>query len=211
MRKHKTTIGHIVRPGCAGMSLEHAVRLYLHLLPRSLLPTWRFKGRWNTTGPLETMLGYANCGDGTRGMLKCSMSLRDGAPTISERIAENLLRAICDYVGFASLDEEIPDWPYESCGEAVKSLAGFVNRKTNQPLNASHPRARTIRDVQLILSDSGVSWDSYLSYARDHGSSWRIFGILRQPNEYWSGRGRLATWLEKAMGVMGDLCDWRAA
>lgn len=196
-----TTIGRIIGP-TQNYDLESSLRVHRLLVQRALQPRWRFKGTWVTTGPYETMIGYPSCGSIPS---QTSLSLTAATPLGDSvtRVNQGILRAMCDYSGFAELSEPIPERPFVHCSAAWFRLAAFTGRKTARRLNQCHARARVIHSVGLECGDSGVHFKASVGFnLKPCDSCWSVFHLLRRNPPRWNERLRLATWLEQCADLL---------
>ena len=194
----KTTIGQKIDPHW-NYDLEASLRIQQSLIARAQDPAWRFKGQLVTTGPYETLLGYASCR--SRWDTYLALPVSHGLYRMVRAVNTSILRAMCQYPGFAELSEEAtePPFPAAHCGEAIAVLDALNGRKTVRKLNEFHARARVIRDVRLECSKQGIFFNAYVSFNRKPCESrWSVFTLLcgeRHKWTRWNGRGRLAKWL----------------
>ena len=102
------TIGQVINPSY-NYDLDASLRVHRLLVKRSLAPQWRFKGRWVTTGPFETLLGYPGCGSsyGTTDWASLNLYVRDGLGKMVKVVNRRILDAMCCYPELAMLRETI--------------------------------------------------------------------------------------------------------
>lgn len=194
MGSMKSKIGHLVQ---RFVGLESVLRLHGILVERSLGPEWRFKGKWVTTGPFETLMGYRSCGASSGDVTWCDLYISPlhGEISAFKKIQVLILTALCEYPGLADLNEDVP--VKEGLhGDEFDQLRCYDNGRTRRPLNHSHKRARKVRGVGLVCRSSGV----YLTGRVVLGSSsWGLFWLAVEDEPKWNTRFHLDTWLGEAV------------
>lgn len=203
-----TTIGQVIHPSWS-YDLEASLRVHRMLMLRAKDAKWRFPDRWVTTGPLESLCGYPNCGSSLGSTSWCELRLpvSSGLEAMTRRVNELILNAMCDYPGFASLDEALAN-RFVHCGDAVQELQGFEGGRTRKPLNRCHRRARIVRNVRLESHETGIWLQADVTLS---SSRWGIFWLNRSKAPRWNERLKLATWLERSRNVLNDLVTPKVA
>ena len=190
------TIGSVIHPSWS-YDLESSLRIHRMLMLRAKSPKWRFKGTWVVTGPLESLCGYPGCGSGFGDTSWCSLELLvdSGLEQMTRRVNDLIFRAMCDYPGFASLNEELPNRSFVHCEEAIQSLRVFEGGRTLKPLNSCHKRARSVRNVRIVSHESRITLDADVTLS---GSSWGLFWLNKSQAPKWNDRMSLAKFLNQA-------------
>lgn len=201
-----TTIGHIIDPSWS-YDLESSLRVHAMLLQRARERKWRFHGDWVWTGPFETLCGKPCCGSSLGS--DCTSSFRldlhvsAGLESMVESLNRNILKAMCQYPGFASLDERIST-RFVHCGDAIKALAAYEGGRTREPLNKYHRRARFVRNVRILSSQFGVHLEADVTLT---GSRWDLWSLAKKDAPRWNNRLKLPTWLGRAMTQLDTLVE----
>lgn len=198
------TIGQIINPSWS-YNLEASLRVHRMLLSRAMIPRWRFRGPYVVTGPFETLCGYSGCGTHYGGTSWCSLRLHvaDGLEKIVRRTNDLILRAMCEFSGFAQLDETL-NVPFVNCRSMVDALGKFELSRTRRALNKCHNRARVVRNVAIVSREDGVYMDADVTLG---GSRWGLFWLHGSKSPKWNERLKLATWLSQCEGVLSQLID----
>lgn len=205
--RNTTTIGRVIHPGWS-FDLEANLRVHRMLAERALLPKWRFRTTWVWTGPFETLMGHSNCGTGSPGPhwgMTLSLPVRDGLEPAVDRLKQNILKAICEYPGFASLDETLPDRG-GLCREAFQTLLSYDGGRTKTVMNSHHRAATYVRDVRLECCRDGVYVNADVSFnSKPAESRWGLFYLAHTTRPKWNERLKLHTWLSRASERIGEL------
>ena len=199
----RNTIGQVIHPD-SSHDLEASLRVHSMLVTRSRAEKWRFKGSYVTTGPFEVLMGHPGCGSSSGCTAWCTLRLcaADGLESITRRLNQKIIKAMCSYPDLAALSETVKDQRFIYCGDAIDCLARFERARTCKPLNRCHKRARRVENVRLECSDRGISLGADVTLT---GSSWGLFWLARENSPTWNERNRLATWIRQAARTLDRL------
>ena len=198
--KKVVTIGSVIEPSYE-FNLDASLRVHRMLIERSLNKQWRFKGRWVTTGPFETLMGYPGCGSSLGGTDWASLKLfpRDGVEAMTKQVNRLIWRTMTAFPELAMLREAVPFRPFVHCRDVIDELRMYEKGRTRRQLNSHHKRATLVKNVCLDCRDSGVYLNAVVSFnTQPTESSWGLWWLARSNNPKWNERHRLATWLKSA-------------
>jgi hypothetical protein len=210
-RPYSVTFGNLIY---GASDLDRLLRLHQLLVRRAMDDCWRFVGDWVCTGPYETLMGYPNCGSGlSRTSFEAhelGLRVRDGYDKMCEQLSRRCLQAMCQFKGFASLDEELTPRSYDYTNDAVLALSAFEKSRTKERLNSFHAKARFVSDVRLVSTNSGVCLAATVNYGPRDYSKWSLFSLMRTKPPIWSRRVGLSVFLGRCRNVMAEHCEPKA-
>jgi hypothetical protein len=194
---NKTKIGHLLLSLQSVYCLETALRLHRLLVERSLSKSWRFKNRWVTTGPFETLMGHRSCGTSFDDVtcFHLFLSSSHGEENAVKKLFARILDAMFEYPGLACLNEDVAIAPWAWSHE-FDFLREYENCQTHRPLNEMCEAARTVRNVGLKCRDSGIYLTVKVVLPKSC-SSWDLFWLAQEDEPRWNMQVHLDTWLTR--------------
>ena len=203
--KENLSFGAVIHPCHRAYHLEASMLLHRLLVKRSNDERFRFRGTWVTSGPFESLIGRPGTGHGhSVGCIgDVVVPLHEGYQAATRQINSLIISALCSYPDLAMLRETI-SLDFVHCGDAVASVGRFEGKRTKEPLNQYHKRARVVRRVGVSLSASGVYLSADVTLS---GSRWCLFQLADTEPPKWRKRERLATFLGRCEKCLLDLVE----